>query len=192
MIKDITFGQYFKANSYIHKLDPRAKILLLILLIALSFIATNFVSLACVVFFVLLLMFFSGIPVRMYLKNLKVVIPIIIFTAILNVFYGDPDTLLLFSYWKINIYLGGVLRAVFMAVRVILLIVISSALTYTTTPNDLTDSIERLLKPLKFLGLGQAVHTMSMMMTIALRFIPTLIEETNKIMNAQKARGADI
>lgn len=192
MIKDITFGQYFNAKSYIHKLDPRAKILLLILLIALCFIANNFASLCFVVLFVMVLILFSGVPVRMYLKNLKVVIPIIIFTAILNVFYGDPDTLLLFSYWKINIYLGGVLRAIFMAVRVILLIIISSALTYTTTPNDLTDSIERLLKPLKFIGLGQAVHTMSMMMTIALRFIPTLIEETNKIMNAQKARGADI
>ena len=192
MIKDITFGQYFKANSFVHKLDPRAKILLLIAIIALSFIANNFVSLGLVALLVILVVLFSGIPFSMYLKNLKVVVPIIIFTAILNLFYGDPNTPLLFEYWKITIYLGGILRATFMAVRVVLLIIISAVLTYTTTPNDLTDAIERLLSPLKFVGLGTAVHTMSMMMTIALRFIPTLIEETNKIMNAQKARGADI
>ena len=192
MIKDITFGQYFKANSFVHKLDPRAKILLLIAIIALSFIANNFVSLGLAALLVILVVLFSGIPFSMYLKNLKVVVPIIIFTAILNLFYGDPNTPLLFEYYKITIYLGGILRATFMAVRVVLLIIISAVLTYTTTPNDLTDAIERLLKPLKFIGLGTAVHTMSMMMTIALRFIPTLIEETNKIMNAQKARGADI
>ncbi len=192
MIKDITFGQYFKANSFVHKLDPRAKILLLIAIIALSFIANNFVSLGLAALLVILVVLFSGIPFSMYLKNLKVVVPIIIFTAVLNLFYGDPNTPLLFEYYKITIYLGGILRATFMAVRVVLLIIISAVLTYTTTPNDLTDAIERLLKPLKFIGLGTAVHTMSMMMTIALRFIPTLIEETNKIMNAQKARGADI
>ncbi len=192
MIKDITFGQYFKAKSFVHKLDPRAKILLLVSIIAQSFISNNFVSLGFGVFLVLLTVAFSGIPVLMYLKNLKVVVPIIIFTGILNLFYGDPETARLFNFWNFNIYLGGVYRAIFMAVRVVLLIIISSVLTYTTTPNDLTDAIERILKPLKFIGLGTAVHTMSMMMTIALRFIPTLIEETNKIMNAQKARGADI
>jgi energy-coupling factor transport system permease protein len=192
MLKDITFGQYFSANSFIHKLDPRAKILLLILFIVLIFSAGNFAGLGAAAFLVVIAMLFSGIPARMYLKNLKVVIPIVIFTALLNIFYGDPETLLLFSFWKINIYLGGIFRAIFMTVRVILLILISSTLTYTTTPNDLTDAIERLLKPLKIIGLGSAVHTMSMMMTIALRFIPTLIEETNKILNAQKARGADI
>lgn len=192
MLKDITFGQYFSADSFVHKLDPRAKILLLLLFIVLIFSAGNFAGLGVASLLVMLAMLFSGIPARMYLKNLKVVIPIVVFTAVLNVFYGDPETLLLFSWWKINIYLGGIYRAIFMTVRVILLILISSTLTYTTTPNDLTDAIERLLKPLKLIGLGSAVHTMSMMMTIALRFIPTLIEETNKILNAQKARGADL
>jgi energy-coupling factor transport system permease protein len=192
MLKDITFGQFFAGNSFIHKIDPRAKILLLIAFIVLIFMAGNFASLGLGLLIVIVTILFSGIPARMYLKNLKVVVPIVIFTALLNIFYGDPNTLLLFNWWKINIYLGGIFRAVFMTVRVILLILISSVLTYTTTPNDLTDAIERLLKPFKWIGLGNAVHTMSMMMTIALRFIPTLIEETNKIMNAQKARGADI
>ena len=191
MLKDITFGQYFSANSFIHKLDPRAKILLLVAFIVLIFCATNFPSLGIAFVLVIVSLLFSGIPIRMYLKNLKAIVPIIIFTAVINVFYGQ-DGDVLWSYWVISIHESGIFRAIFMAVRVILLILISSALTYTTTPNDLTDAIERLLKPLKFIGLGSAVHTMSMMMTIALRFIPTLIEETNKIMNAQKARGADI
>ena len=139
----------------------------------------------------LLTMLFSGIPIKLYFKNIKIIIPIIIFTAILNIFYSSSGTLL-FTLWGLKIYSGGLLRAGYMAVRVLLLILASSVLTYTTTPNDLTDAIERLLKPLKYIGLGSAVHTMSMMMTIALRFIPTLIEETDKIMNAQKARGADM
>ncbi len=191
MLRDITFGQYFVANSFVHRLDPRAKLLLLIYLIVLIFVAGNVVSLLAVAVFTVFVMIFSGIPVRLYFKNIKVIIPIIIFTAILNIFYANTGTLL-FQFWQIKIYSGGLLRAGYMAVRVLLLILASSVLTYTTTPNDLTDAIERLLKPLKFIGLSNAVHTMSMMMTIALRFIPTLIEETDKIMNAQKARGADL
>lgn len=191
MLNDITFGQYFVANSLIHKLDPRIKILLLILFIAMIFITKNVFSLLIVTFFVFSLILLSKIPVKLYFKNVKVIIPIIIFTAILNVFYVDSGVLLV-ELGKLQIYSGGLLRSLFMAVRVLLLILVSSILTYTTTPNDLTDAIERLLKPLKFIGLGEAVHTMSMMMTIALRFIPTLIEETDKIMSAQKARGADL
>lgn len=191
MLRDITFGQYFVADSFVHRLDPRAKILLLIFLIVLIFFAGNVVSLLTVTLLTVLIMMFSGIPVRLYFKNIKVIIPIIIFTAILNLFYTRTGTPLLPEEWVIQIYTGGLMRSGYMAVRVLLLILASSALTYTTTPNDLTDAIERLLKPLKFIGLGEAVHTMSMMMTIALRFIPTLIEETDKIMSAQKARGAD-
>lgn len=191
MIRDITLGQYFVSNSLVHRLDARAKILLLIYVIVLIFVTQNVVSLLVVTLFSGLIMLLSGIPVKMYLKNIKVIIPIVIFTAILNIFYAK-NGILLAEFWSIKIYSGGLLRALYMAVRVLLLILTSSVLTYTTTPNDLTDAIERLLKPLKYIGLGNAVHTMSMMMTIALRFIPTLIEETDKIMNAQKARGAVI
>lgn len=191
MIRDITLGQYYVSNSFVHKLDARAKILLLIYVIVLIFITQNVLSLFAVTLLTVLIMLASDIPLKMYLKNIKVIIPIIIFTAILNVFYAKTGVLLV-EFWSIKIYSGGLLRALYMAVRVLLLILTSSVLTYTTTPNDLTDAIERLLKPLKFIGLGTAVHTMSMMMTIALRFIPTLIEETDKIMNAQKARGADL
>lgn len=192
MLRDITFGQYFVANSFVHKLDARAKILLLIYLIVLIFISKNVVSLLLAVVLTLLVMMSSGIPIRLYFKNIKVIIPIIVFTAILNVFYTKTGVPLLPDDFFLQVYSGGLLRAGFMAVRVLLLILVSSALTYTTTPNDLTDAIERLLKPLSVIGLREAVHTMSMMMTIALRFIPTLIEETDKIMNAQKARGADL
>ena len=191
MLNDITFGQYFSGNSIVHKLDPRVKILLLIFLIVLVFVTGNLVSLGLVTLFTAIIMVATEIPFKLYFKNIKVIIPIIIFTAILNIFYTTTGVLLT-EFWIIKIYSGGLLRATYMAVRVLLLILVSSVLTYTTTPNDLTDAIERLLKPLKFIGLGEAVHTMSMMMTIALRFIPTLIEETNKIMNAQKARGADL
>ena len=191
MIRDITLGQYYVSNSFIHKLDARAKILLLIYIIVLIFITQNTWSLLVVSLFSVVIMLLSKIPVKMYLKNIKIIIPIILLTAILNVFYANTGTVLC-EFWSIKIYSDGVFRAVFMAVRVLLLILMSSVLTYTTTPNDLTDAIERLLKPLKYIGLGNAVHTMSMMMTIALRFIPTLIEETDKIMSAQKARGADL
>ncbi len=192
MLNDITFGQYFVADSVIHRLDPRCKLLFLVYSIVLVFLAGNAVSLAVVLLLTVAVMLLSKIPVRLYLKSIKVVIPIILFTAVLNMFYSSGEAEPLISFWIIKIYSSGLIRAGFMAVRVLLLILLSSVLTYTTTPNDLTDAIERVLSPLKFIGLGRAVHTMSMMMTIALRFIPTLIEETNKIMNAQKARGADL
>ena len=191
MIRDITLGQYYVSNSLVHRMDARAKILLLILFIVLIFITQNVLSLLFVTLFTIAIMLLSKIPIKMYLKNIKIIIPIVIFTAILNVFYVKTGAVIL-EFWNIKIYSDGVLRAVYMAVRVLLLILSSSILTYTTTPNDLTDAIERLLKPLKFIGLGNVVHTMSMMMTIALRFIPTLIEETDKIISAQKARGADL
>lgn len=191
MLNDITFGQYFPADSVIHKMDARIKLVLLVVLIVVVFLCQNFVSLGIFGIFTVAVMLLSKIPIKLYLKNIKVIIPIIIFTAILNVFYIKSGIVLL-DVWKITIWSGGVTKATFMAVRVLLLVLISSVLTYVTTPTDLTDGLERLFKPLKFIGLGEAVHTMSMMMTIALRFIPTLIEETDKIMNAQKARGADL
>ncbi len=191
MIKDVTFGQYFRADSVIHRLDPRLKIILMVLLVVMLFVCSGFTSLGIFIFFTLVILLLSKVSIKFYFKNIKVIIPIIIFTSLLNLFYtqtGIKYTL----FWNISIWSGGISRAVFMSVRVLLLILISSVLTYTTTPNDITDALERLLKPLKLIGMGSAVHTVSMMMTIALRFIPTLIDETDKIMNAQKARGADM
>lgn len=190
MLKDITFGQYFDSKSVIHRADPRVKIVLLIAVIVFIFLSQNFWGLGLSALFVLIAMIVSKIPIKMYLKNFKAVLPILIFTAIINAFYGDGKVL--FSIWKLQLTVGGLERAGFMALRIVLLIIISSTLTYTTTPNDLTDAIEKLLSPLRFIGLKTAVHTLAMMMTIALRFIPTLVEEAEKIMNAQKARGADL
>lgn len=191
MLKDITFGQYYEGHSVIHKTDPRVKILLLILLIVFIFIAKNAVSLGFAAVMILLAALISKIPFGMYIKNMKAILPVLIFTGVINLFYGDGGKVLV-SFWKLSITTEGVYRAIFMAVRITMLIFVSSELTYTTTPNDLTDAIESLLSPLKYVGLKSAVHTLAMMMTIALRFIPTLIEEAEKIMNAQKARGADI
>lgn len=191
MLRDITFGQYFEAKSPVHKCDPRIKIVLMIAFLVFIFISANIYSLLFSTAIVLFALILSRVPFKMFFKNLKAILPILIFTAIINLFYGDGGKVLL-TVWKFEINTNGVYRAFFMALRIILLIFISSVLTYTTTPNDLTDAIERLLSPLKYLGLKNAVHTLAMMMTIALRFIPTLIEETEKIMNAQKARGADL
>lgn len=191
MLKDITFGQYYENDSFLHKADPRLKIVLLVVLIVFIFLAKNAFSLGfstAATFGILLL---SRVPVKRYFQNVKAILPVLIFTAVLNLFYGNGGRVLV-SFWKFTISDTGVYRAGFMALRILLLIFISAALTYTTTPNDLTDAIESLLSPLKFIGLKNAVHTLAMMMTIALRFIPTLVEEAEKIMNAQKARGADL
>ncbi len=191
MLKDITFGQYYDSKSVIHKADARLKIVLMIALIVFVFVAGNFYSLGLAFVSVISILLVTKIPIKMYLKNIKAILPILIFTAIINLFYGSGGKVLV-EFWIIEITTAGISKAVFMALRILLLIFISSALTYTTTPNDLTDAIERLLSPLKFIGLKSAVHTLAMMMTIALRFIPTLTSEAEKIMNAQKARGADL
>lgn len=191
MLKDITFGQYYETSSPVHKCDPRVKIILMICFIVFIFVSANAFALgfsALAVFFVLLL---SKVPLKLFLKNLKAIWMVLAFTAIINMFYADGGAVLI-DFWKIEITTGGIYRALFMSLRIVLLIFISSVLTYTTTPNNLTEAIERLLSPLKYVGLKNAVHTFAMMMTIALRFIPTLIEEAEKIMNAQKARGADL
>ncbi len=191
MLKDITFGQYFSGNSFIHRLDPRTKLVLLVVYIVFLFVTKNMLSLAVCAAFIALIMIMSGVPIKMFLKNIKAILPIVIFTGLINLFYGTDGEVLL-HFWKLTITTGSVYKAIYMALRIILLILVSSVLTYTTTPNDLTDAIENLLSPLRFIGLKSAVHTLAMMMTIALRFIPTLVEETQKIMNAQKARGADL
>ena len=191
MLKDITFGQYFEGNSFIHRLDPRSKLLLLVAVIVFLFVSNNIFALIVSTFFIASVMLISKVPLSTFLKNIKAILPIVIFTGIINLFYNAQGDVLV-HFWKLTITTGSAYRAVYMALRIVLLILASSVLTYTTTPNDLTDAIEKLFSPLRFIGLKTAVHTLAMMMTIALRFIPTLIEETEKIMNAQKARGADL
>ncbi len=190
MLKDITIGQYFPGKSLVHLLDSRVKLVLTIVFIVEVFLAGNALTMGLTIGAVLTLILISRVAVRLYLKSLKAVLPIIILTALLNAFFVEGDVL--FKWGVIELTQQGLIRAVYMAVRIILLILISSMLTYTTTPNALTDAIESLLSPLKIFGLGGAVHSLAMMMTIALRFVPTLIEETDKIMSAQKARGADL
>lgn len=189
MISDITIGQYYKENSIVHRLDPRVKIILTVMFIAMIFICKNFLSLALMFVFVIFSVLSSKVPVKMFLKSLKPILPIVLFTAILNMLYIGGDKVLV-SFWVIQITTEGLMTAIFMAIRIICLIVSSSILTYTTVPTMLTDAIEKLLSPLKVFHVS--VHSLAMMMTLALRFIPTLIEEIEKITNAQKARGADL
>ena len=188
MLKDITIGQYFPGKSVLHRLDPRMKILLTVGYIVMLFTVSNPLGLCVGILFLIFAYAISGIPPRMITKSLKPVIPIIIITTVLNMFFvkGDP----LFDWWIFHISRQGLLTAVVMTIRIICLIAGTSLLTYTTSPITLTDGLERLMKPLKKVHFP--VHELSMMMTIALRFIPTLIEETDKIMSAQKARGADL
>lgn len=189
MIKDITIGQFFPGNSVIHRMDPRMKLVLTFLYIVFIFICKNFWSLGLMLLALVLIICISGIPWKTIIKSIKPILIIITLTAILNIFYikeGEP----LLDWKFIHITTGGVNTAVFMIVRIIGLVVASSMLTYTTSPTLITDGIERLLSPLKFMKNG--VHTIAMMMTIALRFIPTLVDEFEKITSAQKARGADL
>lgn len=190
MIKDITIGQYFPGNSIIHKLDPRAKILLILLYIITLFICKNFFSLGVMLLFAVTSVILSRISFRIVLKGLKALIVIIVFTSVLQIFYNNDGEILFkpFEKYDFAVTTGGVYTCVFVVVRIVALILMSSLLTYTTSPTALTDAIERLLSPLKKLKIN--VHSFAMMMTIALRFIPTLIEEVDIIMSAQKARGA--
>lgn len=188
MISDITLGQYFPGKSLLHRTDPRLKICLVIYGIVLLFVAGNFGSLAVAVAYILAGMALSRISLGLYLKGLKPILFLVVFTGVLNIFYGTGDPLWQWGFLKIT--RNGILNCVFISVRIMALILASSVLTFTTSPTQLTDAIERLLKPLSKLRVP--VHEFAMMMTIALRFIPTLIEETDKIMNAQKARGAQL
>lgn len=189
MMKDITIGQYFPGNSFLHKLDPRAKLIITFLALIEIFICKNFFALGLVIVFTIFSVLISKISLKVFFKGLKAVYILVIFTAVLQIFYNENGRTL-FEWWKIKITEDGVFTAIFMAVRIVSLILISSLLTYTTSPTALTDGIERLLSPLKLIKVP--VDTLAMMMTVALRFIPTLIEEVEKITNAQKARGADM
>lgn len=186
MIKDITIGQYIPGESFVHKLDPRTKILITFLFIISLFVVNKFIGYIFVITFLTIVVYASKVSPKYLYKGLKPVFLLIALTAILNIFMLR-DGRLLFQLGFIKIYESGIKTALFMAIRLILLIMGTSILTLTTSPIELTDGIEKLLRPI---GKGIA-HELAMMMTIALRFIPTLIDETDKIMKAQKARGAD-
>ncbi|KGN02666.1 transporter [Clostridium novyi A str. 4570] len=191
MIKDITIGQYVPGESFIHKLDPRVKILLSIIYIINLFLINNFKGYIFVVAFTVAIIIISKVPFKYIYKGLKPVFILLIITALLNIFMtgGNSGEEPLWQWKFLKIYKAGLLLAGFMIVRLVFLIVGTSLLTLTTSPIELTDGLEKLLNPFKKIGLP--AHELAMMMTIALRFIPTLMDETDKIMKAQMARGAD-
>ena len=187
MLKDVTLGQYFPGETSVHKLDPRTKLVLVIVYIVALFLAKGAASYALVAACLLAVIGISKIHLKVIVKSLKPLLLIIVLTALLNLFYGSGEPLV--QFWIFKITKQGIENAVFMVLRIALLVAGTFMLTYTTSPIALTDGLESLLGPLK--KLGAPVHELAMMMCIALRFIPTLIEETDKIMSAQKARGAD-
>ena len=190
MISDITLAQFFPGTSVLHRLDPRTKIILSVFYIVTVFLADNPVSFLLLTLSTLFLIALSRIALSTVLRGIKPILVILLFTAIINMLFTKSNAEPLVSFWVIEIYTDGIIRAVFMALRVTLLIMGTSVLlTYTTSPIALTDGLEALLSPLKRLKVP--VHVFAMMMSIALRFIPTLVEETERIMNAQKSRGAD-
>ncbi len=189
MLKDITLGQFFPGASFMHKLDPRMKLLLTLLYIVLLFLVPRLLGFLVVAALILAVALSSGIQLKVVFKGLKPLLFIILFTAFFNLLYGGGEPLFPQIAWLGWLKTGGVRNAVFMILRLVLLIMGTSYLTYTTSPVMLTDALERLMRPLAVLKFP--AHELAMMMTIALRFIPTLIDETDKIINAQKARGAD-
>ena len=188
MLKDITLGQYFPGNSPIHRLDPRTKLIMLVVYIVALFMAKSWISYGVMLAFLVFTVKISTIPPKSIVRGMKPLVLILVFTGVLNLFF-TTDGKVLVDIGFITVTTGGLQRAVFMVARILMLISGTFLLTYTTSPIALTDGLEALLNPLKVIKVP--VHELSMMMCIALRFIPTLIEETDKIMCAQKARGAD-
>lgn len=191
MLNDVTFGQYYPAKSFVHNMDPRAKIVLLIAYLVAVFLADNFFALAAVIVFLILAVIFSRVPFGSVLRSVKMILFISVFTAILNLFfYASDGELHVLWQWKIiTVSWEAIINMIFLAMRLFLLVMGTSILTLTTTPVALTDGLESLLTPLKWIRFP--VHELALIMSIALRFIPTLIDETNRIISAQKARGAD-
>lgn len=187
MLKDITLGQYFPGETLIHRLDARTKLIMTVVYIVALFVAKSYISYALVLLFLITCVAVSRIRPKALFRGIRPIIIIIVFTALINMFY-TPGTVLV-RFWIFQITAEGIRTAAFMALRIIMLICGTFLLTYTTSPIALTDGLESLLGPLKKLRLP--IHELAMMMSIALRFIPTLIEETDKIMSAQKARGAN-
>ncbi len=190
MLRDITIGQHFPGESVLHRLDPRIKILLTLTFIIVLFASTNPIGLTLSVVFIAVMYAIARIPARTILRSIKPIVPILIFTSVLNLFFYTGQDEPIFSWWVLKITPSGIYYAITMGLRIICLIVGAGLLTYTTSPIALTDGIERLLSPLARFHFP--AHELAMMMTIALRFIPVLIEETDKIMSAQKARGAQL
>ncbi|MBQ7347896.1 MAG: energy-coupling factor transporter transmembrane protein EcfT [Clostridia bacterium] len=189
-MKGVAFGQYYPAVSPMHRIDPRAKVIMAVLYIVCTFLCKNLTGFIALLLSAILLVTLSHIPLKLVLRSLRPILFIIAFTSVINIFMTKGETLLTPESWKIKIYAEGIWNALFMVLRITVLIIGTGIfLTYTTTPIALTDALEYLLSPLKKIKIP--VHDFAMMMTIALRFIPTLTEETEKIMNAQKARGAD-
>ena len=191
MLNDVTFGQYYPTQSFVHRMDPRAKIVLVIAYIVAIFLADNFFGLAAVTLFLIIAVAFSRVPVGSVLRSVKMILFIIIFTAVLNLFFysSSSDLHIRAQWWVITISWESIINMIFLAMRLFLLVLGTSVLTLTTTPVALTDGIESLLTPLKWIRFP--VHELALIMSIALRFIPTLIDETNRIISAQKARGAN-
>lgn len=187
MLRDITIGQYYSVESKVHKLDPRFKILASFAYIAALFLVRNLLGYAVVALFMTMVIKVSKVPLKFILKGLKPIFLIIIFTFGINIFFTQGEPIFTLGFLKVT--REGIEMAVFMALRLIMLIIGTSLLTLTTSPIELTDGLERVLSPFAIIGLP--AHEIAMMMTIALRFIPTLLEETDKIMKAQMARGAD-
>ncbi|MCB2290267.1 energy-coupling factor transporter transmembrane protein EcfT [Clostridium sp. CS001] len=188
MIKDITIGQYIPGESFVHKLDPRLKILISLLFIIDLFLVNNFNGYLFVLIFIVVTILIAKLPFKYVYKGLKPIFAIVLITAVLNIFMTNGEHLV-FQIGFIKVYREGLITAAFMIVRLVFLIIGTSVLTLTTSPIELTDGIENLLNPFKRIGIP--AHELAMMMTIALRFIPTLMDETDKIMKAQMARGAD-
>ena len=189
-MKGVSFGQYYPSASLLHRMDPRVKVLMALIYIVCTFVCKNLVSFAVLVLSALVLTVISKIPIRMILRSIRPLLFIIIFTSLINVFMTTGEMRLTPENWVVAIYAEGIWNAIFIILRITVLIIGTSLfLTYTTTPIALTDALESLLGPLKKLRVP--VHDFAMMMTIALRFIPTLSDETEKIMNAQRARGSD-
>ena len=187
-LKDITLGQYFPGNSPVHRLDPRTKLIAVMLYIVALFLCSFVVTYALMFAVLCLCIAVSRVPAKSIVRGMKPVVFIVIFTAVLNLFY-TPGQQVIFRLWVFQVTMEGVYSAFFMVIRILMLISGTFLLTYTTSPILLTDGLEDLMNPLKKLRVP--VHELAMMMSIALRFIPTLIEETDKIMSAQRARGAD-
>lgn len=188
MLKDITLGQFFPGESFVHRLDPRTKLIMLVVYIVALFMAESWISYAVMFAFLAFAVTISKIPPKSIVRGMKPMVVILVFTGVLNLFVTPGETVWL-KFWIFTITKEGVIRAFFMVTRILMLVSGTFLLTYTTSPIALTDGLESLLSPLKKIHLP--IHELAMMMCIALRFIPTLIEETDKIMSAQKARGAD-
>jgi len=188
MLSSVTFGQYYPTKSFVHKMDPRFKLLFLIAYIVMLFVTKSFYGLALCALILIISIVAARVPFGSVLRSVKGVIIILIFTSILNIFFHSGEVVLV-NWGVIHVYLEGVIFAVFLTFRLFFLVMSSALLTLTTTPVDLCDGLESLLYPLNLIRIP--VHVLALIMSIALRFIPTLIDETNRIISAQKARGAE-